>query len=251
MRGVMKSAEGRVRVSCLHEGEGGNQDGCVSLGVELGAEVVKGADLFFGGDAGDDVACEAAGQDGQIRTEGDGHHDIANDGGESVAVVEAKWSCSMTAAAEIDSFIKGHFKLMRRLPHCFCRFVAIRRGFMKGVFGAAQERVLSGHKLPRVGGKPSALKGHRSGFSFGGFLGFSQFGNADAFQKAFACFAVNGFRRKTVLDREGVGHHAFKDRIIQKLGINLCIHSPTIQDIRFQINSSILTDGWSAYSIRN
>ena len=247
MRGVMTRFEEWVRASRSHFGEGGNQDGCATLGVELCAECFEGEDFFFGGDTGDDVACEAASQDRQIRTDGEGHHHIANDGGESVAVVEAKWRSSMTTTAEVDSFIEGHFKLMRRLPHRLCRFIAIRCGFMKSVLGAAQECVLSGHKLPRIGGKPSASKAHRSGFSFGGFLCFRQFGHADAFQKAFACFAVNGFRCKTVLNRESIGHHAFKDRIIQQLWINFRLHVGSLQDVRVQINSSILANGSSAF----
>jgi hypothetical protein len=52
------------------------------------------------------------------------------------------------------------------------------------------------------------------------------------------------------LNRQAFCHQLFEERILQQLWINFRLHVSNLQDVRVQINSSILTNGSSASSIR-
>ena len=227
MQGVMKSAGGRVRVSCLHEGEGGNQDGCTTLGVELGAEVVKGADLFFGGDAGDDVACEAA---HEVRFDGrkiEFANHQSHDGGECVAVIEAEQRHFMAAATEVDGLFESHDRCVMGFPQLARAFVSVACRLVKSVFGLTKHSILGCDHLPREGCEPVLMHGRHGSVFFRLPLSFEllKLCNSGTFQKSFARFRIDRFGGKAVLNRQTFCHQLFEERILQQLWINFRLHA--------------------------
>lgn len=120
---------------------------------------------------------------------------------------------------------------------------------MRGVMTRFEEWVRVGRSHYGEGGL-SPLNPHQIEMSIRRFFCFGQFCYTGAFQKSLARFRIERFGGEAALNREGIGHHAFKDRIIQQLWINFRLHVGSLQDVRVQINSSIHANGSSAFSIR-
>jgi hypothetical protein len=252
MRGVMTRFVEWVRVGRLPHGEGGNQDGCATLGVELCAEGFEGEDFFFGGDAGDDVACEAA---HEVRFDGwkidfPNHH--GHDGGEGVAVIEAERSHLVAAATEVHGLFEGHHRFVMRLPQLARAFVTVASRFVKGVLGLTKYSILGCDHLPSEGCEPVMMHGrHGSAFFWLPLsLELLKLRHTGTFQKSFARFRIDRFGGEAVLNRQAFCHQLFEERILQQLWINFRLHVSNLQDVRVQINSSILANGSSAFSIR-
>lgn len=120
---------------------------------------------------------------------------------------------------------------------------------MRGVMTRFEEwvRVDRSHS---VDGGLSPLNPLQIEMSIRRFFCFGQFCYTDAFQKSLTRFRIDRSGGKAVLNREGIGHHAVKDRIIQQLGINFRLHGWSLQEVWVQINSSIPTNGSLGFSIR-
>ena len=120
---------------------------------------------------------------------------------------------------------------------------------MRGVMTRFVEWVRVGRSHYGEGGL-SLLNPHQIEMSIGRFFCFGQFCYTDAFQKALTRFRIYRFGGEAVLNRQAFCHQLFEERILQQLWINFRLHVGSLQDVRVQINSSILANGSSAFSIR-
>lgn len=225
MRGLKIGTEGRVQASGLHHGVGGggqasglhhgegNQDGCPTLGVQLGAEVAEGADFFFCSDTSDDVAGEAAHDVGTSSLNLQCADHIANDRGEGIAVVETERCHLVALATKIHGLSKGYRLCVAGVPKLLRLGMTFRSRFVKRILCLAQGRILQRDEIPTVGGQPGSSLIHRNSLFLACFDGLKLF-DACTFQKAFAGLAVNRFCDKAILYFQSIGQHSLECRIL-------------------------------------
>lgn len=216
MKRESQAGRERRRASGSRHGGAGNQDGCPTLGVEICAEVVERTDFFLGGDTSDDVACEAAHKvcfDGW-KIQLPNHQ--CDDGGKGVAVVETERGHLVASAAKVHGFFESHRSRMISLPQLASGLMAVAGRLMESIFGLTKHGILSRDQLPGERLEPSIFL-QRHGLVFARRLfGFEllEFFHPGTFQKAFACFRINWFSGKAILNGQSFGHQLFEERVL-------------------------------------